>query len=105
MKKINSEKNDRPGFFEKMNKTFDVDCDMLCNGFCTEWKGRNHAEICGVKRILLYTDTEVSFVTSDGIFSVSGARLCCTAYKCNVVIVEGNIKSMYFDDGGCKNAD
>ena len=87
-------------FFEKMNKGLDVDCDMLCRGFYAELKGRNHAEICGVKRILSYTDTELSFVTPDGVFSLKGNRLYCASYNRGAVIVEGNITSMGFKDGG-----
>ena len=100
MKKINEDNCCRPSFFEKMNKGLDIDCDMLCRGFCAELKGRNHAEICGVKRILLYTNTELSFVTSEGIFALKGKRLYCASYKRGAVIVEGEILSMGFDNGG-----
>ena len=90
----------RPTFFEKINKGLDIDCDMLCRGFYVELKGRNHAEICGVKRILSYTDTVLSFVTTDGIFLINGNRLYCASYRRGAVIVEGDIKSMGFDNGG-----
>ena len=100
MKNTNKDKSCRPTIFEKMSKGLDVDCDMLCRGFCVELKGRNHAEICGVKRILVYTETEVSFVTSDGIFAIKGMRLYCSSYKRGAVIVEGNIRTMGFDNGG-----
>ena len=99
MKDTNNENYCRPSLFEKLNKGLDVDCDMLCRGFCAELRGRNHAEICGVRRILLYTDTELSFVTSDGIFALKGNRLYCASYKRGAVIVEGDILSMGFDRG------
>lgn len=104
MKKINKEKSCRAGIFERMNKGLDIDCDMLCRGFCIELKGRNHAEICGVKRILAYTDTEVAFVTSDGVFTVKGNRLYCASYKRGAVIVEGDISLLGFDNGGGNGA-
>ena len=100
MKDKNSDKYCKPTFFEKLNKGLDIDCDMLCRGFCAELKGRNHAEICGVKRILSYIDTELSFVTSDGIFVLKGSRLYCASYRRGAVIVEGDIRSMGFDNGG-----
>lgn len=100
MKDTSNEKNCRMGMFERMSKGLDIDCDMLCRGFCVEMRGRNHAEICGVKRILTYTDTEVAFVTSDGIFAVRGKRLYCASYKRGAVIVEGDICLLGFDNGG-----
>lgn len=100
MKDTNRENACRPSLFEKMSKGLDVDCDMMCKGFCAELKGHNHAEICGVKRILSYTDTEVSFVTADGVFSVKGKRLYCASYKRGAVIVEGDVCLMGFDNGG-----
>lgn len=100
MKATKKEKNSRAGMLERMSKGLDIDCDMLCRGFCAELRGRNRVEICGVRRILTYTDTEVSFVTSEGIFTVSGKRLYCASYKRGAVIVEGCIISLCFDNGG-----
>ncbi len=90
-------KNSRVGMFERINRRLDIDCDMLCRGFCAELRGKNHAEICGVRRIFTYTDTQISFVTADGIFSVRGQRLCCVSYKRGAIIVEGNIVGMSFE--------
>ena len=90
----------RGGFFESLTKGLDIDADMLCRGFSAELKGRNRAELCGVKRILTYSDSLVSFVTSDGVFSVCGERLDCISFKRGAVIVEGNILKMGFCLGG-----
>ena len=100
MRNKNDDRFCKETFFEKMNKGLDVDCDMLCRGFYAELKGRNHAEICGVKRILSYTDTALLFITSDGVFSLKGNRLYCASYNRGAVIVEGDIISMGFDNGG-----
>jgi len=97
-------KKEKSGLLEKMSKQLDVDCDMLCRGFSAELKGRNRAEICGVKRILTYTDSEVSFVTSDGVFCIKGARLYCASYKRGAVVVEGAIASLGFENGGKNGA-
>lgn len=94
------EKVCRAGVFERMSKGLDIDADMLCKGFSVWLKGKNHAEICGVRRILVYTDENISFVTSDGIFAVNGKRLYCSSYKRGAVIVEGEILRMGFDNGG-----
>ena len=95
----------RESFFEKINKGLDIDCDMLCRGFSAELRGKSRAEICGVRRIFTYTDTEICFVTSEGIFSVFGHRLFCISYKRGAVIVEGEILCMGFEQmGGERNA-
>lgn len=91
---------DRAGFFEGITKGLDIDADMLCRGFCAEMKGKNRVELCGVKRILVYTDTLISFVTADGIFCVCGKRLDCISFKRGAVIVEGEIVGMGFELGG-----
>ena len=91
---------DNVGFFEAMTKGLDIDADMLCRGFSAELKGKNRAELCGIKRILVYTDTLVSFVTADGVFFVRGERLDCISFKRGAVIVEGNIMDMGFGLGG-----
>lgn len=90
----------RASFFESVTKGLDIDADMICRGFCAELKGKNRAEIGGVRRILTYSDRLVSFVTADGIFSVCGARLDCISFKRGAVIVEGEISAMGFDFGG-----
>ena len=95
------EKNrDRAGLFERMCKGLDIDADMLCRGFCVTLKGKHHAEICGTKRILEYTEERLSFITVDGVFLIWGKRLFCAAYKRGVVIVEGEILGMGFEGGG-----
>lgn len=102
-KKNNSDQTDKKrqmSVFERMSKSLDIDGDMICRGFSVELKGKNHVEICGVRRILTYADNEVSFVTSDGIFFVCGKRLYCVSYKRGAVIVEGEICHMGFDNGG-----
>ena len=91
---------DRTGFLEGVTKGLDIDADMLCRGFSAEIKGKNRAELCGIKRILVYTDTLVSFVTADGVFGVCGKRLDCISFKRGAVIVEGEIASMGFELGG-----
>lgn len=91
---------DRAGILEGVTKGLDIDADMLCRGFSAELKGKNRAELCGIKRILAYSDTLVSFVTADGVFMVLGRRLDCISFKRGAVIVEGEIVSMGFDCGG-----
>lgn len=99
MKEKCSKRQGSAGLFERMCKGLDIDADMLCRGFFVTLRGKNHAEICGVRRILVYTDERLSFVTADGMFDVSGRRLCCAAYKSGAVIVEGEITQMGFVDG------
>ena len=100
MKELNSNNTNRPGFLERLNKGLDIDCDMLCRGFSLQLKGRNHAEICGVRRILTYTENKISFVTSEGVLFAEGNRLCCVSYKRGAIIVEGQITAIGFECGG-----
>ena len=72
------------------------------NGQGTVFKlsnGKYRAEVCGVKRIMEYSDKRLTFVTADGTFFICGNRLYCSAYKNKAVIVEGEIEKMGFDMG------
>lgn len=97
MKMKGEEKQGKGGFFERINKALDIDADMLCRGFGLLLKGKYHAEVCGVRRIIEYSDERLSFVTADGTFFICGHRLYCSAYKNKAVIVEGEIEQMGFE--------
>ena len=88
------------GFFERINSGLDIDCDMLVKGFMVEWRGKKRVEISGVKRIFVYTENNISFVTPDGIFCVTGRNLKCSSFKCRTAVVEGDINSLGFENGG-----
>ena len=100
MKKEKVDNQSRAGLFERLNKGLDIDCDMLCRGFSLQLNGRNHAEICGVRRILIYTENKISFVTLEGVFFIEGNRLCCVSYKRGAILVEGHITDLGFECGG-----
>ena len=99
MSKKNNSAKERAGFMERIGRELDIDCDMICRGFGVEMRGRTRAEICGARRILIYTDSQISFVTPEGIFSVLGKHLSCVSYKRGTVIVEGRLTHMGFEIG------
>ena len=99
MKIKGEEKQGKAGFFERISKSLDIDADMLFGGFGVSLKGKYRAEVCGVKRIMEYSDKRLTFVTADGTFFICGNRLYCSAYKNKAVIVEGEIEKMGFDMG------
>ena len=98
--KCPKEKACKKSFFERLNIGLDIDCDMILKGFYAELRGKKRAEINGVRRIYVYTEEKISFVTFDGIFSVVGKGLRCSSLKCGSAVVEGNVIGFGFDNGG-----
>ena len=79
--------------------------DALAGDFRLEIRGRNSVIVCGCKRILKYTPTEIVLSAKDFEVAIMGERLICTAYHDGAICVEGYVMGIEFDPEDMEGAE
>lgn len=98
MKSESENKRRKVPLFEKIEKRIELDADMMRSGEWIEIRGRNRAEIGGVRRILSYSDTCIQLTLKQGVLSVNGRDLECVLYRNCEVAIEGHIDTVSFSE-------
>lgn len=69
-------------------------CGMLGDEMRIELRGRGEMFVCGCKRILSYTESEIELLTRDDILTVRGEGLTCASFHCSGLVIEGRVNSI-----------
>lgn len=93
---MKDKKKNKVSVLEKLNKSLDIDASLICRGFSAELRGKYRVDLCGVKRIISYSEEEISLNTVEGVLYIRGKRLSATSFKRNVIIIEGDIVTLSF---------
>lgn len=91
---------EKRSFAEWASAKFDIPADLFPGAGTVEMRGRNSLTIRGCRRILKYTPTEMCFRMQKDRLCVRGKRLICTSYLYGAVVVDGEVDSVSFVEGG-----
>lgn len=94
MKGLN--KDEKRGFRERLICDHDVPAELFYGGCHIEINGRNRVVLCGCRRILKYSPTEVLVRMLRDIVAIRGKRLTCVTYLVGAISVEGLVDSVSF---------
>ena len=84
---------------ERIANALDIPCELLPHKTLVEIHGTSLVKIQGAGRILCYTENEIriSLRKKAGFLSVKGDCLCCNSYNMGTVGIEGNIRTLSFE--------
>ena len=89
-------KEDKRSFFEYLAVRGDISGDAFAGDVYLELRGKNSIILKGCRRILAYSPEKIVLKIKEGILSLNGKRLVCTAFHSGGVSVEGDISSIVF---------
>ena len=101
-KKRRAERRVKTSLSALIGERLEIDADTIAAGSLVEIRGRNRAEVSGVRKIASYTTERVVLVIRRGTVAVCGEGLTCVFYRSGEAAVEGNISSVCFseEEGG-----
>ena len=88
---------ERISHYIKKNET-----DLLCSGeldFSLEMFGNSSLFICGINRILKYTESEIILKAKEFNVEIFGKGLNCSVYHVQGIEITGNIEEIRFTNG------
>ncbi len=89
-------KKETPTLRERLCHSFDISPDVFPRGTHIELRGRCSLTLRGCTVIRVYNSETVCFASSEGDIRISGQRLCCSAYRRGIAVVDGQIDSVSF---------
>lgn len=84
---------------ERWSRFLDVPADVACGGMTLELRGSTDLLVCGVKKILAYSDTGFCLATPAGRITVRGEGLTMYAYHSDGTVIRGRLRSIELDRG------
>ena len=98
MSKEQKTRVERESLSEKITKRLDIPPDVLPYSTTITIRGRNSVCVCGSTSITLYTPDEIKLSLHKGYLSIRGCRLLCTSYNAEELRIDGEIKSVSFEE-------
>lgn len=83
---------------EKITKRLDISPDILPGGTMVAIRGRTSVSVSGSTSILLYSPEEIRLSLPKSTLSIRGCRLICTSYNAEEMSIDGEIKSVSFEE-------
>ncbi len=94
---MSNKRDKKTAFIEFLTQKTSLPSDALAGEFRLEIRGRNSVIVCGCRRILKYTPTEIVLSSKGFSVGIVGERLICTAYHEGAVCIEGYVTGVEFD--------
>ena len=82
---------------ERLSRILDVPADVACGGMTLELRGSTDLLVCGVRKILAYSDTGFCLATPAGRITVKGDGLSMSAYHNDGTVIRGIVRSIEID--------